>query len=70
MAGELSKTDYHVLEAYIRVVLERCKDGTSTIVEAQADIMHPLTALIDHDGGVEYIPYMKRTLAEWKSTDA
>jgi hypothetical protein len=66
MADRLSDTDHHVLEAYIRVVLERCKSGTSTIVEAQEDIMHPLKALLNHDGGQEFIPYMKMKLHEWK----
>ena len=68
MSKRLPNTDLHILEAYIRVVLERCKAGACTIVEAKDDLMHPLTAMMC--GGEEFIPYMKMKLDEWKNYNA
>lgn len=60
----MAKSDYNILDAYVRAVLKRHAAGDSNLAEAHGDLMHPLTAW-DIGNAQEFIPYMKMQLEAW-----
>lgn len=67
--ARLSKSDYHVLDQFIRAALIRVEAGHLTAADALADIMHPLTAW-DNGDQQEFIPFMQLMLSKWKADKA
>jgi hypothetical protein len=57
----MSDADYDTLEKFIQTVLRRVAEGKATILDAEQDVMHPLTAW-DHGNAQEFAPWMKATM--------
>lgn len=63
--AQMPKSDYKILDEFIRTVLARVESGESSASDAFADIMHPLTAW-DIGNEQEFIPWMRSALQEWE----
>lgn len=67
----ISDHDYNVLSQFGEMILRRLEQRKMSRVEAQEDLLHPLTAWADgHEDGPEFVPYMKLRLAAWKQEEA
>jgi len=67
--ARMSDADYETLEKFIQTVLRRVVEQKATVLEAEQDIMHPLTAW-DQGNDQEFIPWMKTAMNGWSQDDA
>lgn len=64
MPDQWSRSEYNLLEKYVKTVLKRHADGLSDEITARNDIMHPLTAW-DRGEKQEFAPYIEMKLRQW-----
>jgi len=65
----MSVSDYETLEKFIQTVLRRLAEGKTDALQANEDIMHPLTAW-DRGNAQEFIPWIKLRMDDWEEDDA
>lgn len=64
--GQLSSSDYNLLQLYVGTVLKRVAAGNCDHLKAVEDLMHPLSAWsAGTETSAEFAPYMRKQLNRW-----